>query len=178
MNFKLTLTGPHSSGKTTLLEDLKEDGKLAQTTYLPEITRVIKSRGFNINEAGTNETQLLVTTTHLQNLFYNTSFIVDRCLLDGYVYTQWLYDHNKVDEWVLQFAENCLQSYISHYTHLFYIPKEFNVCDDGVRSADKLFHEEICNLFTATIDKYKLPVKTITGTREERKEKIYNILGV
>lgn len=176
---KIALCGPHGSGKTTLLQDLKESNALSNVTFLPEITRLIKAKGYSINEHGANETQLLVLSAHIQNLLYEKNFIVDRCLVDGYVYTHYLYEKNLVSKEVDDFAAFLLKTYISKYEYIFYIPAEFQLVDDKTRSQDLEFYEKVKELFKITIEDLRdcAKITTITGSREQRVNKIKEILN-
>lgn len=177
---KLALCGPHGSGKTTLLMFLKTSLPLLDIDYLPEITRVIQKQGFQINEAGTQDTQLLVMSTHIQNLLLHNRFIVDRCLVDGYCYTKYLYEEslkNKEDPlaisaWCMSYCESLLQAYISRYTKIFYIPTEIPLKSDGVRSVDSYFHESIIRIFDETISTLSKTnpslFVTVSGSVKER----------
>lgn len=169
---KVGLTGPHSSGKTTLLDALHDVPEFEGVTFLPEITRQIKERGFNINEAGTLDTQVLVMAAHMNNLLLNGHFVVDRSLLDGVVYTEFLYEDGKIPQWFMDYCYNLLDEYIDAYDIIFYLPPEFAVAEDGVRSTGKKFHEQVSAIFDRLVNKYSAEkpnlIVPITGTVEER----------
>jgi nicotinamide riboside kinase len=175
---RLALSGPHGSGKTTLLSDLKTSLQIQGITTLDEITRVIRTQGFNINEAGTMDTQILVMNAHMNNLLYKDNFIVDRCLLDGWAYTTYLAMYR--DPCLLdihKYCETLLSYYLSKYDAIFYIPAEFDLVEDGVRSADKEFRETIIDLFETKLAKLNASnIHRITGTRDERVSKVLGII--
>jgi nicotinamide riboside kinase len=62
------------------------------------------------------------------------------------------------------------------YNHIFYIEPEFDLIDDGVRSLDLKFRDEIADLFEMVIDKEKLSVTRIKGSVRDRVTTIINIL--
>lgn len=172
---KIAITGPQGSGKTTLLKALTESLKKrgVELSPLPEITRTVRELGFSINEAGDDETQLMITTAHIQNILSKDNYIVDRCLLDGYVYTAWLNRMRKVSDYIADFAYSLLKRYFSRYDVVFYIPNEFALEDDGVRSINDDFRQGIANIFENTVDRLRLAglgetVVTLTGSVEER----------
>ena len=59
---RVALVGASSTGKTTVFELLK--GKLPKFEFINESTRSVAKYGFPINEAGTSETQLAISSFH------------------------------------------------------------------------------------------------------------------
>ena len=78
----------------------------------------------------------------------------------------------KVQEWVLQYADNVFKMLISRYDYIFYLVPEFDIEDDGVRSTDIDFRNEIVELFEKYIKAIDIPVIKLTGTVEQRLNKI------
>lgn len=176
---RLALAGAHGTGKTTLLNALRERPEFAEVTFLPEITRIIKQQGFAINEAGNLDTQILVMNTHMTNLLCNKNFIVDRCLIDGYVYTHYLFNHEEVPEDMEEYASFLLRSYVYQYDRIFYLPVEFDLHDDGVRSVNPEFRTEIERIFKFVVPaatKYGAKITTLTGSVSERVEQVIRSL--
>jgi nicotinamide riboside kinase len=97
---------------------------------------------------------------------------MDRCALDGLVYTDWMCRKGKVQQWVLQYADNVFKMLIDRYDHIFYLVPEFDIEDDGVRSTDIDFRNEIVQLFEKYIKAIDIPVIKLTGTVEQRLNKI------
>ena len=176
---RLGITGPHSSGKTTLLDALRSAPELSVIDFLPEVTRVIKDQGFEINEGGTMDTQILIMATHMQNLLTHKWSIVDRTLIDGLCYTRFLYNENKnrppkerIQDWFLDYCEDLTETYLPMYTKIFYLPPEIPVKDDGVRSVNEHFHESIVEQFDVNIERfskmYPGVIVTVRGSVEQR----------
>lgn len=172
---KVAITGPQGSGKTTLLKQLQP--RLAELgldlVALPEVTRTVKDLGFPINESGADETQLMILATHIQNVLAKDNYIVDRCLLDGYIYTQYLQNKGEVSEYVTEFFYQLLKRYFSSYDIVFYVPNEFPLEDDGVRSVAEEFRREISRLFEVTLSNFTFAVTaknvvTLRGSVEAR----------
>ena len=166
----VSFSGPQSSGKTTLLNYLQE--KNCHIAFVPEVTRLVKRKyHLPINEDGTNVTQLMIVTEHLRNVYKfadYTNAILDRCALDGLVYTQWLYNEGKVDKCVLDTANTIYDQIISKYDLIFYTsPDDVVLTDDGERSVNAKFRSDIIEIFNSYIG--NLPnVVTLRGTVEER----------
>lgn len=184
---KLGITGPHSSGKTTLLEALRAVPEFSTIDFLPEVTRVIKEQGFEINEGGTMDTQILVMATHMQNLLTHKRFIVDRTLIDGLCYTRFLYNENKtrdvkdrIQDWFLDYCEDLTETYLPAYTKIFYLPPEIPVHNDGVRSVNEHFHESIVEQFDLNIERfsrlYPGVIEVVRGSVEQRVQAVLEAL--
>ena len=172
---KISFTGTHSTGKTTLLNALKISPGYGEFVFHDEITRKVQAQGININENGNNLTQLLILDTHIRNLL-SPKFIADRCILDGVVYTEWLYNNYKVDEWVYSYSKNLFKYLIPQYDVLFYLVPEFDIVDDGIRSTNNSFQTEIHSIFKKYIDIFNIPVVQITGTIDNRLEQVNNYI--
>ena len=183
----ISFTGAQSTGKTTLLNNIRSLNPF-YIEYVAEVTRRIK-REFNlpINESGGDLTQTMIMSDHIANVYqkYNlTDVILDRCALDGFVYTQWLYNKGKVSKEVLQWAKKIYNTLIGEYDVIFVTsPADVPLVDDGERSVDKKFREEIIDIFDMYIDDMKIysedeNVFAVEGTVEERMKYIKNILEV
>ena len=169
---KIAFTGAQSTGKTTLLNRLKHDPMFnLDFDFRDEITRRMQKKGLSINEGGSDITQLLIMNSHIKNSLLD-NVIMDRCALDGLVYTDWMYDNKKVSHWVREYAENVFNLLIDRYDHIFYLVPEFSLEDDGIRSTNLKFRDDIVDLFDHYIKEYKIPVTKLTGTVEQRLNKI------
>jgi nicotinamide riboside kinase len=62
------------------------------------------------------------------------------------------------------------------YDHVFYIEPEFEIVDDGVRSVDKDFRDEIADLFESSIEKRKLSMSRVKGSVRNRVNSIIDLL--
>lgn len=169
---KLAFTGAQSTGKTTLLKELKRDPELSlKYDFRDEITRRMQKKGLSINESGNDITQLLIMNSHIKNTLID-NVIMDRCALDGLVYTDWMYRKGKIQQWVIEYADNVFKMLIDRYDYIFYLVPEFDIEDDGVRSTDIDFRNEIVILFEQYIKAWNIPVIKLTGTVEQRLNKI------
>lgn len=147
----VSFSGPQNSGKTTLLNLFGAEYK--DWHVVPEVTRLVK-RTYNlpINEGGTDSTQMLIMSEHLRNVCeYQTTrknTILDRCSLDGLIYTKWLYEQGQVSEDAVKMAEIVYRQTIHAYDIILYPdPHEVKLEDDGERSVDVEFREDIIKAF-------------------------------
>ena len=175
---RISLTGPHGSGKSTLMKAIEEDprwGKI-ELQFLPEMTRKIAALGYPINEAGTNDTQNLVIARYLEDVLAKDNYIVDRCIVDGYVYTQYLVETGQCDRALSDYAFFVSEMYIPRYNYIFYIPSEFEIEEDGTRSVGEDFHDRVVELFEEVFTIPRKNVIPLRGTVEERREKFFDTL--
>lgn len=162
----IAISGAQSTGKSTLLVELEKH--LQDFTFKKEITRELKSRGFLINEHGNDETQNEIMKIHSEYSVLPGNVLYDRCVLDGVVYTHYLYTTNQVSLETLQNSTQIFRNVIDNYNKIFYIKPEFDIVDDNERSINISFRDEIVNLFDFYIKEYSIDVKILTGSVEER----------
>ena len=171
----ISFSGAQSTGKTTLLNKLKEDKNLSNYKFIDEITRNIQRKGYKINEMGDSETQKLIMDSHLENSEFENA-ILDRCSLDGLCYTEYLYNKGNISEDVMNYTRDVFEKTIRKYDVIFYLKPEFEIVDDNIRSTNKEFQNEIVKLFDKNIEKYNVNVIQLTGSVEERLKTIYEYI--
>jgi len=173
---KIGITGTHSTGKTTLLNALRSEPLLRNYEVCDEVTRQIKSWGFDINEAGTDVTQRLIMMKHIENIVLYEDMITDRTVLDGLVYTRWLFEHDRISSDTFLYAEEVFDAIWDEYDYMFWLRPEFALIEDGVRSNNLEFRKEIDHLFDHYITTKNLNVVHVTGSVRERINKIIEVL--
>jgi len=162
MSIYISFSGAQSSGKTTLLkacdiESLDPLSPFNGYTFIPEVTRLVKSKyNLPINENGSNLTQLCIINQHIENFLTskNSNVIMDRCILDGLVYTEYLAEKGLVDPFVLSYARYIYDTLIKHIDIIFYTDPSIPLVDDGERSINVSFRNEI-------IDKFNFYIKDL-----------------
>lgn len=157
----VSFTGAQSSGKTTLLKRAKVDTLFRKWSFVPEVTRVVKRMGFKINELGGNETQLFILAEHLKNHHYSSNTMLDRCIIDGLVYTRHLCEIGKVDTWVYQYAKQLFDILIDKLDIIFYTDPNIPLVGDGERSVDVEFRKNIIKIFDEIMSLPKIMDKTV-----------------
>lgn len=183
----ITFTGPQCSGKTTLLKQMKQTrGIMDQFFYIEEVTRLVK-REFNvgINEEGASDiTQLLIINKELENLFkykkellWNgcNGIVHDRCLMDGFLYTDYFHDKKLVSDNVWMQSMWYWLRFHTKYDIIFYPdPRDVALVDDGERSTNNDFRNVMIEKFEHYIKQWqwKERVYRLKGTVEERMEQI------
>ena len=178
----VSLSGPSCSGKTTLVKAVNWSDYFKDYNLVESHTRALKSKGMQINEKGSDETQVAVMDIHHSNYVkFDTksnikSFITDRCVLDGIVYTEWLANTDRIHSNILSYASKIFMGVKDKIDILFYCePVEYK--DDADRKLSKRDHEIICNLFESYIGMFDLnQVVRLRGSVEERLKIIDNKL--
>jgi len=174
---RIGITGAQSVGKTTLLNALRSEPFFKGYTVCDEVTRELKDMGFDINESGSDVTQTLIMQKHIANIFMNERMLTDRTSLDGLVYTTYLNLHSKVDNATVQKAKAIYDKTITQYDYLFYIRPEFDIVDDGVRSIDKRFRDEIVEIFEGYLAEIPRDVTVLSGSVRQRLNQVMKVIG-
>lgn len=174
---RIGITGAQSVGKTTLLNALRSEPFFNNYAVCDEVTREIRTMGFDINEAGSDLTQLLIMQKHIVNIFMNDNMLTDRTSLDGLVYTTYLHLKEKVSRDTLNKALRMYEKTITEYDYLFYIRPEFDLVDDGVRSTDTMFRDEIVEIFEGFIAEIPREVTILSGSVRQRLNQVMKTIG-
>lgn len=199
-----SFTGAQSTGKSTLLDmcmsmlfgnsetNAYKGVDRDKWVFIPEVTRMIKRQyGVNINEHGTDDTQLLILNQHLintiqfkQNLLdEGKCYMMDRCIMDGYVYSKYLHNHGRIEDNTMNIAECMYRRLMPSLDAIFYThPEDIPIHDDGERSIDPQFRNEIIQIYDDVLyggQKWVVPhnVVVLKGTPSERMNLIKNTLN-
>jgi len=162
---RIALTGVHSSGKSTLIEALATEPMFADYTVCPEVTRQLRSF-VKINEEGSDATQVLVINQHVTNVTLFEKMLVDRCIIDGVLYTFYLFSSGRVSRDVMNYAIHAYNKIIDRYDHIFYL-EPLPLRNDGVRSVNSEFYNKMKENFTMFLaSNGKLPVEGCDSPRK------------
>lgn len=181
----ISFTGAQCTGKTTLLKKCKQLTDVNQPfhdyQFVDEVTRKVKREGHSINLDGNDITQLFILNEHLKNHTRVDDLVLDRCILDGYVYSSCLSRREQVSEWVTRYACDLLNLLVENLDVIFYTqPEDVPLIDDGVRSVDMSFRQDIINRYEDLFaqDYYWMDkVVRLSGTVEDRMETILETIN-
>lgn len=175
----ISFTGAQCTGKSTLLRKMFHDEKYRKCTFIKEVTRKVASKGHMINDSGDDITQLMILNEHLNNHMLTGCTVLDRCILDGLIYTHWLHKQGKVSRWVVDYAEELHRILVTKLDVIFYTsPDGIDLVDDGQRSVDTQFRNDIIDMYNNYFElKPEITEKTIvlTGDVETRYKQIKQI---
>ena len=173
----ISFTGAQCTGKSTLLGRMLRDDQLRKCTFIKEVTRKVAAKGISINDCGDNTTQLFILSEHLNNHYLNGCVVLDRCIIDGYLYTRWLFEQGKVDKWVLDYAHELHTHLINRLHVVFYTePDDIKLEDDGQRSVCPEFRNDILNMYEEYLHNNplhsNLKIVRLTGSVDQRFKQI------
>ena len=156
---KICLTGAHGTGKTTLINLLKE--KLPNFKFIESPTRSIKTNYPNLLG---DDLQEKILEKHNLNSLLKGNIIYDRCALDLIIYS--IYEYNKGN-----ISRNCLyniytrgQQILKRYDKIYYLEPEFKLVGDEFRPDDKSFQKDIVKLFRKYINILNSKVIPLKGS--------------
>lgn len=176
---RIHITGAQGVGKTTVLNHFKNLGY----NVITEVVRKLAKEGVNINEMGDVDGQKRIFKEYQRLLKSKKGYISDRGLIDVASYT---FSHALVENDdngpLRKLADKQFLTLEKFYKEnpdiiVCYVPIEFPVIDDGVRSTDENFRNEIDFLIKNILDCAQIPYVEVTGTIEERIKKVDEILN-
>lgn len=188
MSRRIAIVGTHSTGKSTLIQDLKkyfEENSITEVDFIKQVNRECPKYGLKINEEADDLTQLYIAANDLKQIVEfpkNKDLISDRCILDTFIYSKSMYqDKGQISEFTLDAVQAIAANSLEMYTDFVWLRPEFNVVPDGVRSEDETWRLGLDLLFEDAFKDLEaldvIPV-TLTGTPEERVqqfiEKVWN----
>lgn len=167
---KISISSTHGVGKTTLINLIKKIYKTDNTIFYPEsaiIVNEMNKKKFKLNQESNIDTQRLIMEMEVNNVNNSNEYkdklcFFDRCVLDTYIYCIYLYDHNKLSLEEFSLIENYYKENIYKYDYIFFIEsKSSKIDNNGYRSLDKKYQEDIYNIFKRvlkTIDHNKIKI--------------------
>ena len=140
-----------------------------------------------INEGGGDLTQMLIMTEHVRNIYKNRADhlirgvhqIFDRCALDGIVYSLWLLQEGKIGRSCYDACDLIWKNLKDKYDVIFYTsPDDVKLVDDGERSADVKFRNDIINIFNIFLERrdFDTEVVELKGSVKDRLKTIKSTL--
>lgn len=141
-------TGAQCTGKSTLLNHCMQLDLTSDFKFVEEVTRKVKRDGHQINLDGNDITQLFILNEHLNNHTKRGDWILDRCILDGYIYSSCLSRKGNVSDWVTKYACDLMMLLVDKLDVIFYTqPEDVPLIADGTRSVDLNFRQDIINRY-------------------------------
>ncbi|MBO6561848.1 MAG: ATP-binding protein [Nisaea sp.] len=173
---KIGLTGAHGTGKTSLAKNLQSNLiKINITKICNETPRIIIDLvdDSTFFQRGKNTTlrQLLIFLFQATEDYFQEKeadiLIADRTMIDHLAYTLDLFPEfeNSAECNALIFS---IKKWMQTYDHIFKIPIEFPLENDGVREEDINFQARIDQKIDALYDKFNIQPIPVSGSTQDR----------
>jgi predicted ATPase len=167
---KILITGSMGVGKTTLTNML---GEVKKIDVLPEVAREMIEEGFDLGSGITEGIEREILNRQILLELSEDDFIADRGIIDILAYCMVIFGDNTellnhVNKWLSK----------AHYDIVFYLPPEFPLEDDGVRTTDIEFQKNIDEAIKFILKSVPFKWYEIRGTKEERLNKVLDKLLV
>lgn len=164
---KIAISGVQCTGKSTVLKELQKMPELSGYEFVFEGIRNLKNQGkIKINEDGNDNTQIVIANFHKDNLL-KENVVLDRCILDCYAYSLYSYQKGMISKDTLDKVTKIYNDTVNQYDVILYLRPEFEMIEDGVRSLNKEFRDEVLKNFESLIKDLK-NVVVLSGTVENR----------
>lgn len=163
---KISISGSQCTGKTTLIQSLKLQDIFKSYYFAEEVVRSLKRKAeekgevFLFNKQYNKESQDAIFQEHINNLQHE-NLIADRSLLDAFVYTTYGFYKGEVPSQDFVNYEQIFLQHIKSYDVFFFLPISFDLVEDGIRSNDKKFREEIEEIFLRTLASYSISYQVL-----------------
>lgn len=166
---RVCVVGAHGTGKTTICRAISEQLKF---NIIPDVVAKAFRLHFTINENTPPESQFWILSKQLE-LERNTPtpWIMEKSLWDNIIYGSF----SIKDKQVLSVIENIVDAN-ANYDLVFYLPIEFPIPDDGLRSLDVNFQRFVDQELTKYLHTRKIKYHTLSGSGEQRVSKALQII--
>ena len=90
-------------------------------------------------------------------------------------YTIWMFNKGQINQNTFNYVKEKYEDNVNRYDIIFYLRPEFKIVDDGFRSLDIKFRDEVLEIFEELVKNLK-NVKVLTGSVDERIKTILNYI--
>ena len=173
---KVGLCGSHSTGKTTLIQQLKKE-----MPRLNLVSEAARDCPYPINEKTNFRSQEWIFRTQVKrelDAALDDITISDRTVYDQLAYIRYAYEEGNItyDEYML--LERYITKWGKTYDYIVYLPIEFSLEKDGIRSTDEFYRVAIDNHVKDILEEHVSPefMAEVKGSPEERAVIVKNII--
>jgi deoxyadenosine/deoxycytidine kinase len=173
---KIGICGSHGVGKTTLMKLLKKE---MPTINL--VTEAARECPYPINEKTGFQSQEWIFREQVRrelSVPIDDITISDRTVYDQLAYITYAYEHGNITYEECRMLERFISYWGFTYDYIIYVPIEFDMEKDGVRSENEEYRKEIDEVIRDLLEDYVCDERrcTVTGTPEQRLAKVKEVL--
>jgi len=167
---RIAIIWSHSTWKSTLIKELDTLGYPIIEEVSRRVIKKVWIEPITMSEIAFLGFETMVYNVQIQEEDKLQDFISDRWVIDILAYCKWRIAYDFIKPWV---DKRLLEV---KYDYIFYIPIEFGLVQDDVRSKEKTYQQEIDNNIKELIKEYNLKVITIKWSVEERVNKVVQLI--
>lgn len=172
----VVFTGAHGCGKSSLIEKLQSWDNVVCVNSVTRSTISAKERRIDgvesLDDAQYKILGNIIEATNdlieMNKKDPNKIYLVDRCVFDFVAYTRAFYERGNVSYQCLHTIEETVQNIYKNYDLVCYLPIEFAIVDDGVRSLDEELRKTVDNEIYRQIKASGVKYVKLSGSYEER----------
>lgn len=171
---RIAISGSFGVGKTTLSKELFQSLKAKypnkKIALIDSIDRdLIREKCVSYDKKSAPEDYFIYVAEYVKRLIsikYDI-LVQDRTLLDVLAYA---IANKNISDNFLEMMYQLVEWYTKDVDFYFYIPIEFQIEDDGIRTTDLEYQKMIDRLVKYYLDYFRMPYKTLSGNVDERLE--------
>lgn len=174
----VAFTGSHSTGKSTIVNDLKGCDWL-KAKYVDSVTRSTISTAERRIDRVTNldQAQQAIADSICKRMKEiveeskdnpDTVYVLDRCVFDFLAYSKSFRDNDLITEETFYNIQEQCRNLWKNIDIFFYLAIEFDIVDDGERSVDNLLRHKVDEYILDQLLWNRVRAAKITGTKAER----------
>lgn len=181
----VVLTGAHSCGKSTLLEFFRgKEGyvcidSVTRSTITPEERKV--DNGVSEEGQWRMYQAILEKTAEIRRMNHEDPskvYLLDRSVFDFIAYNRAFEKRGWLNSLAAEGIERGLKDLWENYDVVFYLPIEFKIVDDGVRSLDEDLRKDVDEEILNQILWNKVRAVKLNGSVRQRVESIYDTINI
>jgi len=173
---RIGFCGTQSVGKTTIVNALKELPEFKDYEFRTERSKYLRDLGIPLNTDSTIKGQFVFLAERASELFHD-NIITDRTVVDVIAFTRLA---ESIPYYIADELCQAASHLIREYDYIFYVsPKGVEIEDNGVRTINAKYREEVDIEIKNILRKYPHKMKNfaaLVGSTEERIQKIKQTL--
>lgn len=175
---RIGITGAQSTGKTTLVNALKELPQFKDYHFATERSKYLRDLGIPLNTDSTLKGQTIFLAERVSELM-RENLLTDRTVIDVMTFTDASKSIGSLEKSLFkEYASN----FINDYDYIFYVtPKGVEIEDNGVRETNAEYRDLIDLTIQQLLKTYSNKIKniyTISGPVNERVKQILGIINL